>query len=589
MASSSFSVTTSGSRFEFGKQITVTITRDSQNYRHHVAFEARSESVAKVGVTNMTTWTPPLSGNVLSLSNYPNQSSVSIQVTVITYNGSGSADNPGTWIGSRSQSITVYAPDSAAPSISRYSLSDPTGYLGTYGAYVAGKSQLKATAAMYGRYGASIKQLNLSIGSTYVTKSVNITSAQPGDITLTNLNPSGTITATLTATDSRSKYTQTSGQITVAAYSNPSLSGTRAARWSGSSENDESSTVRVFVNGSTYNVNSKGLNDGSVTIKTAPYGSSSWTTRNTRSVSCGSFSYTFDIGGLDANSRWLVQVTVTDDFGTSTTSTMTVETASAVMDFRGNGTGVAFGKVAESDDLFDVGWPALFRNTVRTDRSVNAVFTSGISVWRGPLTDLSRDALYSLPPGTYLVANTAAHKPITGNYWGNLLVSYSAGNRIIALVAFDDASVWMTAGAAGAGGSLTWRRLDNNAVYPVGSVVIRYDHTSPASLYGGTWQRISGAFLYATGSTGTIGATGGSGTHTLTAAQMPRHQHLLATQTTAREASGYGLTQAAGFINRVKVTSSGGGWYESTSYVGDGGSHNNNPYYICLSVWRRTA
>lgn len=584
MASSSFSVTTSGSRFEFGKQITVTITRDSQNYRHQVVFEAGSESVAKVGVTNMTTWTPPLSGNVLSLSNYPNQSSVSIQVTVITFNGSGSADNPGTWIGSRSQFITVYAPDSAAPSVSNYSLSDPTGYFGTYGAYVAGKSQFKATATMYGRYGASIKQLKLSIGSTYITKSVNITSAQPGDITLTNLNSSGTITATLTATDSRSKYTQTSGQITVTAYSNPSLSGTRAARWSGSSENDESSTVRVFVNGSTYNVNSKGLNDGSVTIKTALYGSSAWTTRNTRSVSCGSFSYTFDIGGLDANSRWLVQVTVTDDFGTSTTSTMIVETASAVMDFRGNGTGVAFGKVAESDNLFDVGWNVMFRKWVQTDQYVRAVLTST----GNGINDLSRDATYSLPPGTYLVLNTAEHGPVSGHY-GNLLISYSAGNRVVALLAYDDGSIWIQYGATSEGAlkKWNWKRVDPLGAYPVGSVVIRYDHTSPASLYGGTWQRISGAFLYATGSAYTIGTTGGSATHTLTAAQMPSHNHWTWYKRTNTEASGYGLTQTAGFANRVLIQGLNGD--SVTANSGNGDSHNNNPYFIRVSVWRRTA
>ena len=51
--------------------------------------------------------------------------------------------------------------------------------------------------------------------------------------------------------------------------------------------------------------------------------------------------------------------------------------------------------------------------------------------------------------------------------------------------------------------------LINN--YPVGSLVIRYDTTSPASIYGGTWQRIEGRMLYGCASSGTVGATG---THT---------------------------------------------------------------------------
>lgn len=47
--------------------------------------------------------------------------------------------------------------------------------------------------------------------------------------------------------------------------------------------------------------------------------------------------------------------------------------------------------------------------------------------------------------------------------------------------------------------------------YPVGSVVIRYDSTSPADVFGGTWQRIEGRILYGCASSGTVGATG---THT---------------------------------------------------------------------------
>lgn len=47
--------------------------------------------------------------------------------------------------------------------------------------------------------------------------------------------------------------------------------------------------------------------------------------------------------------------------------------------------------------------------------------------------------------------------------------------------------------------------------YPVNSIYIGYSHTSPASLFGGTWQRIEGRILYGCASSGTVGATG---THT---------------------------------------------------------------------------
>ncbi|WP_407450076.1 InlB B-repeat-containing protein [Fibrobacter sp.] len=46
------------------------------------------------------------------------------------------------------------------------------------------------------------------------------------------------------------------------------------------------------------------------------------------------------------------------------------------------------------------------------------------------------------------------------------------------------------------------------STYPIGSIYWSYNHTSPASLFGGTWTRISPYFLYAAGSTATIGETG---------------------------------------------------------------------------------
>ena len=50
--------------------------------------------------------------------------------------------------------------------------------------------------------------------------------------------------------------------------------------------------------------------------------------------------------------------------------------------------------------------------------------------------------------------------------------------------------------------------------WPVGSVCIRYDTTSPATLYGGTWQRIEGRMLFGCATTGTVGATGSHTTGT---------------------------------------------------------------------------
>lgn len=73
-----------------------------------------------------------------------------------------------------------------------------------------------------------------------------------------------------------------------------------------------------------------------------------------------------------------------------------------------------------------------------------------------------------------------------------------------------------------------------NFIYPVGSLYISVSSTSPATLFGGTWERIKGYYLYA----GNGGNTGGSNTSggpsnnstsstAITVAQMPRHKHFI--------------------------------------------------------------
>ena len=57
--------------------------------------------------------------------------------------------------------------------------------------------------------------------------------------------------------------------------------------------------------------------------------------------------------------------------------------------------------------------------------------------------------------------------------------------------------------------------------YPVGTIYISADSTSPASLFGGTWEIIKDRFLLATGDMYAAGSTGGSAPVTLTESNIP--------------------------------------------------------------------
>lgn len=78
-----------------------------------------------------------------------------------------------------------------------------------------------------------------------------------------------------------------------------------------------------------------------------------------------------------------------------------------------------------------------------------------------------------------------------------------------------------------------------NVVYPVGSIYMSVNNVNPATLFGGTWEKIEGKFLLGASSGHSLGETGGAekvnytpagsvGNHTLTAAEMPAHTHTYA-------------------------------------------------------------
>lgn len=71
-----------------------------------------------------------------------------------------------------------------------------------------------------------------------------------------------------------------------------------------------------------------------------------------------------------------------------------------------------------------------------------------------------------------------------------------------------------------------------NLIYPVGSIYMSVNSASPATLFGGTWSRINGYYLYA-GTGGNIAgsntsggpSTNVTGSTAITVAQMPNHNH----------------------------------------------------------------
>lgn len=122
--------------------------------------------------------------------------------------------------------------------------------------------------------------------------------------------------------------------------------------------------------------------------------------------------------------------------------------------------------------------------------------------------------------------------------------------------------------------------------YPVGSIYMSTKSTSPASLFGGTWQQIKDRFLIAAGSTYKAGGTGGEATHTLRVDEMPSHSHDVSMTTRSMPIEHalpkYNLGTASfdGYTATLN--------YEAT-FTGGGSAHNNMPPYLSVYTWKRTA
>lgn len=137
-----------------------------------------------------------------------------------------------------------------------------------------------------------------------------------------------------------------------------------------------------------------------------------------------------------------------------------------------------------------------------------------------------------------------------------------------------------------------------DAVYPVGSIYLSVNSTSPATLFGGTWERLGGRFLLGADDACPAGSTGGEADVTLTKEQLPTVEGSLDFR---------GLSSDANIVvgdGEVFTYTANGGptWSNSISSVGTaipcdritmrfGGSqpHNNLPPYLAVYIWKRTA
>ncbi|MBD9052650.1 MAG: hypothetical protein EGR23_03380 [Holdemanella biformis] len=506
-----------------GSVIKFTGTSASSNFSHKLYTTWNNEekliaTIAKGSTAVSYSYTIPTSWE----KNMPNTTSAIATFILETLNGD-------TVIGRKSINATVQVRSGIVPTIGNPTIEDTNSISKVMGLYVQSQSCIKFTIPTSGNQGSTITSVSTKFnnqtysGSTFTTQAIQ---------------DSGTLTYTITVTDSRGRTATKSGSINVVAYSPPSLTNVSAKRANSSYAIDESSGTYALLH---FKVGFTSLSNKNVTsfyIQYRASGATSWTKINSW-----------------ANNYTLEQDYKAGNLFTSTTTTYEI----------------AFG--VKDKFMSDYSWQIV---TVTPTYALINFGKDGKS-----LTFFGQDGNNAnrLTVNGDLVSNKYKFSSVIENT-SSTHVLVENGNEI----QYRD-----------------WNKLVNSiksAMYPVGSVYITYNNVNPGTFLGGTWERFGQGRTLVGEGTGNDGSTSMSFTPNSTDGKYKNtHYHVTsfgwdgdyfyagrpdgaannAYDRTSVIPNGYGI-QTSSFISRqVRLN-----WTDNRTI-------SSVQPYIVVFFWRRTA
>ena len=506
-----------------GSVIKFTGTSASSNFSHKLYTTWNNEekliaTIAKGSTAVSYSYTIPTEWE----KNMQNVTSAIATFILETLNGT-------TVIGRKQINATVRVRSGVVPSIGNVAIEDTNSISKAMGLYVQSQSCIKFTIPTSGNQGSTITSVSTKFngqtysGSTFTTQAIQ---------------NSGTVSYTITVTDSRGRTATKSGSINVVAYNPPSLTNVSAKRANSGYAVDESSGTYALLH---FKVGFTSLSNKiltSIYIQFRASGASSWTKINSW-----------------ANNYTLEQDYKAGNLFTSTTTTYEI----------------AFG--VKDKFMSDYSWQIV---TVTPTYTLINFGKDGKS-----LTFFGQDGNNAnrLTVNGDLVSNKYKFSSVSENT-SSTHVLVENGNEI----QYRD-----------------WNKLVNSiksAMYPVGSVYITYNNNNPGNFLGGTWERFGQGRTLVGEGTGNDGSTSMSFTSNSTDGKYKNtHYHVTsfgwdgdhfyagrpdgaannAYDRTSVIPNGYGI-QTSSFISRqVRLN-----WTDNRTI-------SNVQPYIVVFFWRRTA
>ena len=287
--------------------------------------------------------------------------------------------------------LTVSVPASVVPTLTSITLADKTDtpVPSAWNMFIQHKSGVRVSAVTAaGVYSSTISGIKLQVGSQSISMNYSASNLPQID----TVTQSGSLTCTVTVTDSRGRTAAKTATVAFVPYAAPKFTACVSERClaDGTADNDgtyfKSTTAVSF---STCN----SRNSITMTVKykktdAVLYGSETAITPGVNT--CGN-------DDLDTEFSYDVMYSVTDQFCT-VTYTDYISTAVYLMHFLHGGKGVAFGQKATTENYLDCAFKALFRD------DVYFVTGNGVQVNIRDIITIGAQTLTSFGDGLFLCA-----------------------------------------------------------------------------------------------------------------------------------------------------------------------------------------
>ncbi|MBQ8253959.1 MAG: hypothetical protein IJY94_00460 [Clostridia bacterium] len=489
-----------------GDKVVIYTNRVLSSFTHKIGYQIGSASgTIGVSITDYTEWTIPKE-LVYAITN---DSKGTCRIIVETFDAGTRIGDP---VG---VDLVINVPDTEEyhPSCS-CTLADSTEIYGIYDSFVRGLSRIKFSVEATTAYGSPIKSYSVLIDGRVYSTASGITDVLKG---------AETLPVEVTVIDGRGRDGKWTGEISVLDYHAPIITKLAVSRCdSDGKTNKRGAYFKIVFSADITPLGEKNTANYAVMYKKTKVSDYDADILPITDYAPVNETYIFEA----SSDPYDIVLAVWDQHNSSNPITKSAKgpAASSIFSVRGfrNSAGeiedgLGIGKAPDKPNTFQVGWDTKFDKPV--SGMVWGLSTLELIPDGSDFDDYLTAGAYTVQDSTHALTMLNMPPDVTA---GRLIVADSNG--------LDATGVWRYKEQVfipfnrGAGITRTWMRhiymsgtekwiytpwvTEALQAYPINSIYISYSHTSPADLFGGTWERIENTFLWALSDGGMIGLVG---------------------------------------------------------------------------------